>query len=170
MFNHRHFHSGDYKVFIFFCFSVMLLVTNMLTLACNHSPDATPLLKMYSASGFLILSLTHIIHIGHKTLRHQDTSDPHETLQHRLKTLLRQNVVRNTSASDRRKVGTLWTQDNSDKTQLHWWFRLKLVPKCLGAEMSLAEVSGNHPHYSKSLFFVLCTIFCMHVIVYWVQH
>jgi len=46
------------------------------------------------------------------------------------------NVVRDTSASYLRKVRILWAQDNSDKTQLHRWFGLKLVPKCLGAEMS----------------------------------
>jgi len=46
------------------------------------------------------------------------------------------NVVRDTSTSDLRKVGTLWIQDNSDKTQLHRRLGLKLVPKCFGAEMS----------------------------------
>jgi len=45
---------------------------------------------------------------GYRTLRHQVTSDPHETLRH--------CGARETSAPDRGKVGTLRTQDSSDET------------------------------------------------------
>jgi len=53
----------------------------------------------------------------------QDTSAPktwYETLRHQID----------------EKSGHFRPMDNSDKTQLHRWFGLKLVPKCLGAEMS----------------------------------
>ena len=53
-------------------------------------------------------------HFGTKTLR---TRMRHfSTVSRHFCTI---NVVRDTSASDLQNVRTFWTQDNSDKTQLH---------------------------------------------------
>jgi len=87
-------------------------------------------------------------HFGHKTLRHQDTLG-HFDAKH---------VVRDTSTRhecrDRGKAGTLWTQDNSDVTQLHRWLVLNFgtnfwcrsvsVPKCLVAEVSGSRYRTDH--------------------------
>jgi len=76
-------------------------------------------------------------HFGIKTLR--DISAP---ISRHLDT---KNVVRYTSTRVpwSRKSRDTSTQDNSDETQLHWWFGLNfgtnfVVPKCL-----VAEVSGS---------------------------
>ena len=53
------------------------------------------------------------------------------------KTVTRTLPPQDTSALDRRKVGTLRTKNNSDETQHHRWFglNLDLVPKCLGTSV-----------------------------------
>jgi len=94
--------------------------------------------------GFLVISRRLFLRwmFGYRTLWAQDTSAPRhfgpawDTFAPSQDTSAPKNVVRDTSASDLRKVGTLCTKDNTDKTQLHRRFGLKLVPKCLAAEMS----------------------------------
>jgi len=80
-------------------------------------------------------------HFGHKTLRHQDTSDPHETLQHRLKTLVHQKRgtrhfgIRSTKSRDTFDPGqfrqdtappVIWLKLGAEVS----WCRNVLWPKC----------------------------------------
>ena len=89
-------------------------------------------------------------HFGHKTLRHQNTSDPHETLQRHLKTLLLQKRgtrrfgIRSAISRDTLDPG----QSRQDTAPLVIRFKVGaevswlLVPKC-----PVAEVSGSPcPH------------------------
>jgi len=80
-------------------------------------------------------------HIGHKTLRHQDTSDPHETFQHRLKTFLHQNCgtrhfsIRSTKSWDTLDQGQFWQDTAPPVMRLKVgaevsWCRSVLWPKC----------------------------------------
>jgi len=80
-------------------------------------------------------------HFGHKTLRHQDTSDPHETLQHRLKTLLHQKPgtrhfgIRSTKSRDTLDLGQFRQNTAPPLIRLKVgaevsWCRNVLWPKC----------------------------------------
>ena len=77
--------------------------------------------------------------------------------------------LRDTSATDRGKVETLRTKDNSDETQLHRWFGLNLVPSVrtlqtrvpsvlrhqfCGAEVSCVKFSQQiTPHIMENLIY-----------------
>jgi len=87
------------------------------TVSNRHSPTHFAYLETLSQQ-------RHLSPSGYLTLRPQDTSAP-----------------------DRRKVGTHRTQDNnSDETRLYRWFGLNLVPKCpIGLVPKCPDTSAPGP-------------------------